>query len=125
MKTIDILKNYYKNKELEILDGGKPYNSNTNTYEAVSLEYLYEYVLKKRITRKFIAKCLLKLCNQKFIRPIPCDYANGGDLVFIKYQNTYFYSIFRIENNKVHALAERTGKILEQINKFNSYLDEK
>lgn len=86
MKTKDELKKYFKNKEskLKVLDGGKVYGRYAKKhYNAVSLTYLHKYVLKERVTKRFVARKMFELCQEKFLLPIPCTHA--GDLVFCRY----------------------------------------
>lgn len=128
MKTIDIIRNYYKNDDLEVLNYNKDDYKNVyigDSYKAVSLEYIYKYVLKERISMNFIAKQLAKLCKEEFILPIPCDFANN--LVFCKYSYSKhrYFDKFKFINNKIEASSYYKNNIfyMTKINNFNKLIE--
>lgn len=122
MKTVDIIKEYYKTDKLEVLDDGKVYGEHeTNHYGAVSLDYIHKYVLKETVTKRFVAKVLFKLCIDKRLRPIPCNHAR--DLVFINYN--YFrkgFYVYEIENNKITNPNTYWKQSDTWMNNFNKHL---
>lgn len=82
MSTESKIKEYFKNGTLEVLD-----QTSTNKvtflggdrYEAVTVRYIHEYVLKKRVTLKYVYKIIAKLLSTNYLGVVPCVYA--GDVV--------------------------------------------
>ena len=119
MRTKNILIDYYKNEKLEVLDKGKIYGEfDTNHYAAVSLNYLHKFLLKEKVSKKFVARKIFELCKEKKLFPIPCSYAGG--LVFCNYnfqKDRYFYK-FIIGDKKVETNKYDSNYLIE----FNKLL---
>lgn len=126
MTTENKILKYFKDKPLKNLDNGFPELVLPNRgYVAVSLDYIHKYVLKKKVTKKFIAKTLFKLIKNKEILPIPCSYAMN--LLFCNYKH-YISSIFckywiNEENTGIQiSLWDEKNIYGEKIREFNSML---
>ena len=127
MKTIDKIREYYRNPRLEVLDNGTPHGIYaTDKYLAVSLDYIHKYVLNEKVTKRFVARTLFKLCKNREITPIPCDHA--GNLVFCDYlfQTGRFICKYRVEDNHL-SLGFLSGwkgieKYANWLEHFNSFL---
>ena len=127
MKTKQIIINYFKDSELKVLDkdskgvwGAFP---GKQVYGAVSLNYLHKYLLKEKVTIKFVAKTIAELCKEKFLLPLPCNFA--GDLVFCNYNwalNKSFCKFSFVDNKVKITSYYESSMFKEKINIFNSYL---
>lgn len=128
MKTRDKLLIYFKNQKgvLDILDGktsDDTYNGE-NHYNAVSVYYLHKYLLKEKVSLKFVAKTLYKLCQEKYILPIPCDFA--GNLVFCNYNYSLnkFFVKFKVADKEKKVYSNNSyHKDIEHIDKFNKLIN--
>ena len=121
MKAKDIIKNYYKDYKLEVLDNGKVYQEfDTNHYCAVSLDYISKHLFKDGLTKKYLARIILELCNDEFLLPIPCTYAN--DLVFVKrdYADTRIF--MKYSYSKTEVINTYYSNYDRYVNKFNNHL---
>jgi len=128
MKTKEIIKEYFKNAKLEVLDkettkGVWGAFGNDKVYGAVSLTYIHKYLLKEKVSLKFVAKIIAELCKEKYLLPIPCDFA--GDLVFCQYTWSLSkgWMKFLFSDNKVICSKYYTGShIGNQVKKFNELI---
>lgn len=126
MTTYNKIKEYFKNNKLEVLDKNSKgvYGVfDTNHYGAVSLGYLHKHLLKEKVTIKFVAKTIAKLCEEKYLLPIPCSFAKN--LVFCNYEwsETRYFEKFSFNDNKIIPCAYYDkGFFADKINKFNNYL---
>lgn len=125
MKTKDKLIKYFENQKLEVLDkDSKGTYDNSGYYNAVSLNYLYEHLFNKKITEKFIANKMMELCNESFLLPIPCNFADN--LVFCNYELSVgkFWCKFTVKNNQVVIGNYYKGtKFEEYTKKFNQLIN--
>lgn len=129
MKTKDIIKQYFKDSTLEVLDketskgvyGAFP---GEYKYGAVSLTYIHKYVLKGKVSIKFTAKKIAELLEEKYLLPLPCDFAK--DLVFCNYEwsvNKCFVKFSFIDGQVKSTLRYMTRPQDDQwVNNFNKYL---
>jgi len=104
-----LLKNYFKNAQLEILDNGKPQFGNIKEYDAVTLDYIVEYIIKEPAMYDEIAKEVLKLVLEKEMGMTTCSYAQ--DIVFFSKEH------HRIEQS--HTF-DREGNVKSKIS-YESY----
>jgi len=104
-----LLKNYFKNAQLEILDNGNPQFGNIKEYDAVTLDYIVEYIIKEPAMYDEIAKEVLKLVLEKEMGMTTCSYAQ--DIVFFSKEH------HRIEQS--HTF-DREGNVKSKIS-YESY----
>lgn len=125
MKTKDKLIKYFENQKLEVLDkDSKGTSDGSKYYTAVSLDYLYEHLFNKKITKKFIANKIMELCNERFLLPIPCNFADN--LVFCNYKISIgkFWYKFTVKNNQVVISSYYKGGKFEKYTKnFNQLIN--
>lgn len=91
MGTKKKIKEYFKDAKLEVLNkNSKEYIGvygafpNEHYYGAVSLNYIHKYVLKEKVTKRFVARKIAELMDDKYLLPIPCNFAD--DIVFCNYE---------------------------------------
>lgn len=128
MNTKEIIKEYFKNTKLEVLDketskGVYGCFGEEKFYGAVSLTYIHKYLLNKKVSLKIVAKTIAELCKDKYLLPIPCCFA--GNLVFCQYE----YSIdkswdkFLYKDNKIIASSYYDNHYIgQQVVKFNELI---
>lgn len=128
MKTKEKIKEYFKNAKLEVLDketskGVWGAFGNEKVYGAVSLTYLHKYLLKERVSLKFVAKTIAELCKEQYLLPIPCSFAK--DLVFCQYEwsLTKHWMKFHFHNNEVISSEYyKDSHIGNQVKIFNNLI---
>lgn len=108
MTTKEKIKQYYKNtqSELKVLDKGIPQQVySQECYNAVSLSYIHKYVIKEKVTKRFVARKMFELCKENFLLPIPCGHA--GDLVFCRFDwaKDKYFTKFDISDKGVVVLG--------------------
>lgn len=118
------IKDYFKNEKLEVLDGGEPdgYYA-TDHYLAVSIDYIWEYVIKCEIPKEDLADIVFNLCKQKELLPIPCDHAGG--LVFCNYEFSVdkYFDKFIVTDTKIDNPYKWISRYDLWSNDFNKLLN--
>tara|TARA_R110000822_G_scaffold73853_10_gene177612 strand:+ start:662 stop:1048 length:387 start_codon:yes stop_codon:yes gene_type:complete len=127
MKTIDVLRKYFSKEQLTNFDGGVPYKCFDNDcYGAVGLDYLHKYLLKKRISKKFVAQKMFELCLDNTILPIPCAHAGGLVFCTTSYAQGRWFSKFSFNQKQVimpqYYINDEDSMYSVTTNAFNSYL---
>jgi len=105
-----LLKNYFKNAQLEILDNGRSQFGNKGEYDAVTLDYIVEYVIKEPDMYDEITKEVLKLVLEKEMGMTTCSYA--GNIVFFSKEH------YKIEQS--HTF-DREGNVKSKISYESDY----
>ena len=122
-----ILEKYFKTHPLEILDGGIPAATTVygnKTYSAVTFNYIYQYVLKKKFSIKDLPKILIELYNENKIKIGPCSHIQNL-VFFVKCDYTTWWKIFAINDNLI--LADHniySNKMRETIEFFNKCIND-
>lgn len=100
-KVSEKILKYLNQDKLPILDNGEPMKEfYPNNYEAVSMDYIYRYVLKRRYRKSIVAFVLIELTKDKQIDMIPCGYADN--ILFCCKRDGAIYIVYRIDkNNKI------------------------
>ncbi|MFW6225488.1 MAG: hypothetical protein ACOC3V_00850 [bacterium] len=118
------IKDYFKNEKLEVLDGGNPQGYyDVDHYLAVSIDYIWEYVIKREISKEYLADIIFKLCKEKELLPVPCYHA--GSLVFCNYEFSLgrYFDKFKVTNTKIDNPYEWISRYDQWSNDFNKLLN--
>lgn len=130
MKTKEIIKEYFKDETLKVLDKettkgvygafGKEF-----FYGAVSLNYIHKYVLKSKVSKKFTARTIFTLCKEGLLLPIPCNFASN--IVFCRQSFAKEKSFYKFSYNDKKIIIEQeisytSAMDKKWINNFNKYL---